>query len=226
MVYAIYVCNVFEMKMNALVIFAKFPEPGRVKKVLGKEIGMENSAKVCAAFIKDLISEHEERDYDLYLSFIGQENKEKYRNLFPNAILYVQRGTNLGENMFYTFEDLLDDYEKIVVIGADVPDLHADYVQNALSELDNYDVIIGPADDGGYCLIALKESVNIFTEVPWGSSELLKHQIDKIRDRNLTFFQLNSLPDVDEIEELIVLKKNLKREDAKNTYDLLQSLDV
>ena len=212
--------------MNALVIFAKFPDVGKVKKKIGAKIGMDVSAKLCECFIKDLIKEHEQRDYDLYLSFIGREYKEKYRVMFPNAILYVQRGHNLSENLFFMFEDLLDDYERVVVIGMDVPDLHTDYVQNAFAELDSYDIVIGPADDGGYCLIGLNNSTNIFKDLPWGSPELLESQINSIKNKGLTFFKLDSLPDVDDVDELILLKKRLKRDEAPCTFDLLPEISI
>ena len=86
--------------MNALVLFAKFPEPGKVKKEIGKAIGMENSAKLCKAFVTDLIVKNSDKDFDLYLSFIGKEYKGLYRDMFPNSILYLQRGTNLSENIY------------------------------------------------------------------------------------------------------------------------------
>lgn len=212
--------------MNALVIFAKYPEPGKVKKAIGAEIGMEESAELCSAFIKDLINEHSDRDYDVYLSFIGHEYKEDYRSMFPNAILYVQRGKDMTTNVQYSFEDLLDDYEKVALIGSDVPDLPSDKVVKAFNALEKYDVVLGPSEDGGYYLVALKKPHDIFQDLPWGKQDLLAVQKEILKKKNLACALLEELPDVDDIRELKDLKSRLKREDAPNTYDVVQKLDV
>jgi len=210
--------------MNALVIFAKFPEPGRVKKKIGQVIGMENSAKLCSAFINDLIDENQEKDYDLYLSFIGHQYKESYRSMFPRAILYVQRGQDMSSNIFGTFEDLLDDYEKVIVIGCDVPDLPSDVVIRAFNALDSYDVVLGPADDGGYYLIGMKSPHNIFEGLDWGTERLLDEEVERLKAKKLSFVLFEKMSDVDTIDELKALKKRLKKEDAPMTYYFVCSL--
>ncbi len=212
--------------MNALVLFAKFPESGKVKKKIGQIIGMDNSAKMCAAFINDLIAEHGDRDYDIYLSFIGHEYKEDYREMFPHAILYVQRGMNMSENVSCSFEDLLDDYEKVAIIGCDVPDLKHEHVIKVFNALDSYDVVLGPCEDGGYYVVALKQAHKIFKDVPFGRDNLLKRQMEVLREHKLTFVLLDKLPDVDTVEELKDLKKRLKREDAPRTFDFIKDLEV
>jgi rSAM/selenodomain-associated transferase 1 len=212
--------------MNALIVFAKFPVPGQVKKKIGTVIGMENSAKLCEAFINDLIAEHSERDYDIYLSFIGHEHKEQYRTKFPHAILYVQKGVNMSERVQCSFEDLLDDYEKLALIGSDVPDLSTETVIKAFNALDSYDVVLGPVDDGGYYIVAMKEPHDVFKGMPWGKDTLLEAQIKVLKERKLTFVLLDKLNDVDTIEELKAFKKIVKREEAPRTYDVIQSLDV
>jgi rSAM/selenodomain-associated transferase 1 len=212
--------------MNAIIIFAKFPEPGKVKKKIGTVIGMDNSAKLCTAFINDLIEENSEKDYDIYLSFIGHEYKEKYRTMFPNAILYVQRGTNMSENVQSAFEDLLDDYEKVALVGCDVPQLSAGTVIKAFNALESHDVVLGPAEDGGYYLIALKEPHDIFKGMPWGKENLLENQVRILKEKKLAFVLLDKLPDVDTVEELKYIKRILKKEDAPRTYDFIKDLDI
>ena len=212
--------------MNALVIFAKYPEPGRVKKHIGAEIGMEKSAELCRAFINDLIDENSDKDYDVYLSFIGHEYKEDYREMFPQAILYVQRGNDMTTNVQFSFEDLLDDYEKVALIGSDVPDLKSEMIIKAFNALELYDVVLGPCDDGGYYLVALKKPHDIFHGLPWGKQNLLDVQTEILKKKHLTFALLEKMPDVDNIDELKALKKRLKREDAPNTYDFIHSLDI
>ncbi|MBW2968132.1 TIGR04282 family arsenosugar biosynthesis glycosyltransferase [Candidatus Woesearchaeota archaeon] len=212
--------------MDALVLFAKYPEVGTVKKKIGEVIGMEKSARMCSAFIKDLVNKNSSKDYDLYLSFIGREHKEQYRELFPQAILYVQRGSNLGENMYCSFEDLLDDYNKVVILSCDVPQLSSAEVVRAFNALDSYDVVIGPAEDGGYFLLGLKRPANIFSGLNWGGDTLLEEQIRKIKDKKLSFVLLEKRPDVDTVEELKHMKKILKKEDAPETFAVFQELEV
>jgi uncharacterized protein len=212
--------------MNALVLFAKFPEPGRVKKKIGQVIGMEKSAKLCEAFINDLIDENQDKDYDIYLSFIGHQYKESYRSMFPKAILYVQRGKDLSSNLFCTFEDLLDDYDKVIVVSCDVPELSSDVVIRAFNALDFYDVVIGPAEDGGYYLIGMKEPHDVFEGLDWGTERLLDGQILLLKGKNLSFVLLERMPDVDTVDELQQMKGRLKREDAPNTYDFIHSIGL
>jgi hypothetical protein len=212
--------------MNALVIFAKFPEAGKVKKKIGESIGMDVSAKLCEAFVQDLITEHKDRDYDLYLSFIGHQHKETYKLMFPEAIMYVQRGKNLGENLYFTFEDLLDDYAKVAIIGCDVPNLKHETVLKAFNALESYDAVFGPASDGGYYLIGMTAPNNVFEGLPWGKDALLEAQLNTLRMKKLTFVLLDEMIDVDTVDELRTLKKTLKAGDAPRTFEFIESLDV
>jgi len=212
--------------MNALVLFAKYPEPGKVKKKIGKVVGMESSAKLCMAFINDLIDKNSDRDYDLYLSFIGHEYKEHYREMFPSAILYVQRGTKLSENLHCSFEDLLDDYEKVVIIGCDVPDIPQELIVKAFNALDSYDVVLGPATDGGYYLIGMKKAHPIFDTMPFGTDMLIKEQLKILEDKGLTHVLLDELEDVDDMEELNDLKERLKKDDAPQTFEVVKKIDL
>ena len=201
--------------MNALIIFAKYPEPGCVKKRIGSVIGMDKSAELCKAFINDLINENSEKDYDIYLSFIGHKYKEDYRTMFPNAILYVQRGNDMSSNVRY---------ENVALIGSDVPDMKSDKVIEAFNALESYDVVLGPSNDGGYYLVALKKPHDIFTGLPWGDQNLLDVQIGLLKSKNLTYALLDKLHDVDDITELKAIKKILNRADAPKTYDFIQDL--
>ncbi|HII72557.1 TPA: glycosyltransferase [Candidatus Woesearchaeota archaeon] len=212
--------------MNALVLFAKYPEPGKVKRKISEAIGPEKCAKLCNAFISDIITKTSEKDYDLYLSFIGHEYKESYRKLFPKAILYVQRGIGLAGHLFGTFEDLLDDYDKVVVLSCDVPDINPEIIVKAFNALDFYDVVIGPVDDGGYYLIGMKKPYDIFNNLPFGTDKLLEEQVKVLKQKKRTFVLLEKLPDVDDVDELKALKKRLKRADAPKTYDLVEKLDI
>jgi rSAM/selenodomain-associated transferase 1 len=210
--------------MNAIVIFAKYPEPGTVKKRIGRVVGMETSAELCKAILQDIIQQTGDRDYDLYLSFIGREHKEQYRNLFPSAILYVQRGTNLEQNVKYMFQDLLDDHEKVILVSGDAPLITHDLIQRAFNALDFYDVVIGPAEDGGYYLIGMKHYRDVFTGLPFGTDSLIASQKDMLKDKKLTFVTLEVLPDIDTMDELEQMKKSLKRERAPHTFDVLSKI--
>ncbi|MFC1722580.1 TIGR04282 family arsenosugar biosynthesis glycosyltransferase [Nanoarchaeota archaeon] len=212
--------------MNALVIFAKFPVPGEVKTTIGKEIGMETAAQLVEACVKDVITKNLNRDYDLYLSFIGRQHKEQYREMFPSAILYVQRGRNLAENLFLTFEDLLDDYEKVAIIGCDVPHISPESITLAFKALNSYDVVLGPASDGGYYLIGMNKPYNIFKGMSYGSDNLLQQQIDQLKEQHLTFVLLDEMHDIDDIDEVKKAKKGLKKEDAPLTYEFLKKIKV
>lgn len=212
--------------MNAIVVFAKYPEPGRVKKKIGQVVGMETSAELCKAVIQDIVDKISDKDYDLYLSFIGRENKENYRCMFPSAILYVQRGTNIGENVKYTFQDLLDDHDKVLIVSGDAPQVNHDLIQRAVNALDLYDVVLGPVEDGGFYLLGMKQFHDVFENMPFGTEQLLEETEAKLKEKKLTFVLMDTLADVDTVDELKRMKDILKKDEAPKTYDVIHDIEL
>jgi len=111
-----------------------------------------------------------------------------------------QRGDDLGGRMRATLVDMLSRYRRAVLTGCDCPTIDASYVAAAFAALDECDVVIGPAEDGGYGLIGVSGRVpEVFTGVPWGSPEVLNATLDRARDLGASVRLLDEVWDVDDL---------------------------
>jgi rSAM/selenodomain-associated transferase 1 len=87
--------------------------------------------------------------------------------------LTSQQGENLGDRMANAIQQGLHDYARVVLIGTDAPAVDHAAVTQALAMLYHKDVVIQPAEDGGYVLIAMRRFLPItFHGVDWGSSRV------------------------------------------------------
>jgi rSAM/selenodomain-associated transferase 1 len=117
----------------------------------------------------------------------------------------LQKGISMGDKMFYTAEDVLRSSSQVVIIGSDCPGIDESYLELALQELDKSinDVVLGPAMDGGYVLIAMKHPHHeIFQDIDWGSELVLQQTINRIQNCELGFSTLPALRDIDTAEDL------------------------
>ncbi len=116
---------------------------------------------------------------------------------------------DLGDKIRSAFgEAFARNCKRVVVIGSDCPRLTSAHLRNALERLEHVDVVLGPAADGGYYLIALrsetaKSSVPVlFTGVPWSTPGVLEATIAIAEEHGLTYAVLETLPDVDTAADL------------------------
>ncbi len=115
----------------------------------------------------------------------------------------VQQGNNLGKRMQNAFQLLFNKgYEKLVIIGSDCLELNTVIIENAFSELDKKEVVIGPAKDGGYYLLGLKiESPFLFKNIDWSKDKVLEQTLAKCNENKMSYSLLETLNDIDEAED-------------------------
>ena len=118
-------------------------------------------------------------------------------------------GGDLGERIRLAFDDAFRrGAERVVVVGSDCPRLSAQHVRDAISLLDEVDVVLGPAADGGYYLVALRRPAAtsaapvLFTGIAWGMDSVLEDTLAVCEDHSLAHALLERLPDVDQPEDL------------------------
>lgn len=144
---------------NALVLFMKAPRPGTVKTRLTPRFTMDEAAELYRAFILDTL--HLAQRTAVASPFVAWTPDDGRAELTtalgdPGVNWVRQRGSHLGERMSNAFAALRQDgWEKTVVLGGDSPLLPQAFVEEAFKALDRHDVVLGPADDGGYYLIGL-----------------------------------------------------------------------
>lgn len=119
--------------------------------------------------------------------------------------LVSQQGADLGERMYNAILAGLERFERVVLVGSDCPGIDADYLQRALGGLDQADLVLGPATDGGYVLIGVKRvSRELFEGIPWGSATVLAETLQRLRRMNWRWNTLPPLADIDRPEDLVV----------------------
>ena len=143
---------------NALILYMKAPRPGTVKTRLTPRVSAGEAAELYRAFILDTLHLAQGiAGASLFVAWTPEDGLAELRSALgnPDVAWTVQRGRDLGERLSNTFAVLGDEWDKIVVLGGDSPLLPPAYVEEAFAALDRHDVVLGPAEDGGYYLIGL-----------------------------------------------------------------------
>lgn len=189
--------------MRRVILFLKYPEPGGVKTRLAETVGPERAARLARHFAEQTLAAVDALGLEAEICFIPPEREADMRAwLGPSRFYCAQRGTDLGERMAAA---LLDAFargaERAVLTGTDSPDRPAEFLAQALERLDDHDVVLGPATDGGYTLIAMcKKSFapGAFQGVDWGSSAVLAQSLDALRRAGRSVWLLPPWPDIDD----------------------------
>jgi hypothetical protein len=94
-------------------------------------------------------------------------------------------------------------YKKIVLIGSDLPDINESIIKNAFEVLKIKDTVFGPAQDGGYYLIGMKQvHSQIFDNKPWSKPHLLDVTLQELKSQNISYSLIETLNDIDTFEDL------------------------
>jgi uncharacterized protein len=191
----------FPTSKNALIIFTRNPELGKCKTRLAKTIGDEAALGIYKYLLKHTASVSENITADKYVFYSENIKKDDLwdSNIFRKKLQY---GYDLGARMENAFSELFElGYEKIIIIGSDLLDLTTNHIEGAFQTLNNHEVVIGPAKDGGYYLLGMKTmQPNVFKNKNWGTSTVLNDTINDIQ--NCTFTLLKELNDIDTFEDL------------------------
>jgi rSAM/selenodomain-associated transferase 1 len=198
---------------RALFIVARLPIPGQAKTRLGSGVGLEAAAALYGAFLRDLGERFRAaagRDgYDLYWLYSapdGVRERAFAACVPPGAQLILQEGDDLGERLWHGFQALSRrGYDDIVVVGSDSPHLPAAYVRRAFHLLATADVVIGPAEDGGYYLLgqrAASAPVDLFTSIEMSTPRVYDQTLDLARRQGVSVAFVPATFDIDEASQL------------------------
>src|SRR3989338_5840408 len=100
--------------MNALVMFSKYPEIGKVKTKLGLHIGFKKSRDLCHAFLMDLLKENKNQQYKMILACAPKDKLKSFKKNYKADAYILQNGKNIGERARNAFKTLLKKYDKVV----------------------------------------------------------------------------------------------------------------
>src|SRR5574341_184543 len=190
-----------------LLIFLKYPEPGKVKTRLAQYIGKEKAAHIYSVMAETIIYRvSKSREYKTIAFFDPPGRKSDIENWLSNndCKFLPQEGNYLGERMANAFSKAFAlGADKVVIIGTDCIDISNDLISEAFSTLDITDVILGPAEDGGYYLLGLKKLIpEIFNNIDWSTNRVLNQTLKTLREKGLRFQLLQTLKDIDTANDL------------------------
>lgn len=188
------------MTKELIIVFVKNIKLGKVKTRLAKTIGNQAAFEVYSELVKvtEEAIKNVETDKRIYFSDVIIDTKWK------NDYKAVQKGHDLGERMKRAFKKGFDDgYERIILIGSDLPEISSEHIRNGLNALQSNEVVFGPAIDGGYYLIGLSELKEyIFDDKPWSQSNLLEVTLKALQQKKISYTLLRPLNDIDTFEDL------------------------
>lgn len=189
------------MKNNALIIFTRNPELGKVKTRLAKTIGDENALIVYQDLLLHTQSVIKDLDIDKFVFYDAHIN---LNDIWSEEIYTkkLQNGLDLGERMQNAFQELFDDgYENCIIIGSDLFDLTSEVVLKAVRNLETNDAVIGPAEDGGYYLLGLNSMLpDIFNNKMWSTETVLADTLKDLQNKSVLL--LETLNDIDTYQDL------------------------
>jgi len=194
----------------ALVMqFSKWPEEGRVKTrlmpALGSRGALDAHIRLSLNVLENLIASGLPVQFwwDRDLDAAPEAAAGVLAALDAAGIATgIQQGENLGQRMEAALALALESHGKAVVVGSDCPSVDPDYVRQAVSALDNSDVVLGPSNDGGYVLIGVRKVVpGMLDNVTWGTESVLSQTRDRLAGQGLSVSLLAPRWDVDEPED-------------------------
>lgn len=188
------------MTKDLIIVFVKNIKLGKVKTRLAKTIGNQGAFEVYSELVKITETATQNIAFDKRIYFSDVIVDSKWFNNFKA----VQEGQDLGERMKNAFlMGFEDGYERIVLIGSDLPDINSKHIENGLQALHNNKVVFGPAIDGGYYLVGMTKMYDyIFEDKPWSQSHLLKVTLNELNGKNVSYSILQELNDIDTFEDL------------------------
>ncbi len=195
---------------NILIVFLKYPEPGRVKTRLAADIGPDAAASVYRLLVERTLSRILPScgfDCRVFFDPAGRENDvirwlEDYRG---SVSLHPQRDGDLGKRMSEAFCRSFAGVKKrrIVIIGTDCPGVDGKVIEQAFSVLEQFPVVVGPSRDGGYYLLGMSEACPwLFDSIAWSTDLVMAQTVHAMEERQCEWTALPELQDIDTLEDL------------------------
>jgi rSAM/selenodomain-associated transferase 1 len=145
-------------------------------------------------------------EYERLLFYAPADARAEMEAWFPGEDCLPQEGADLGARMSNAFDEAFRrGAGRVALVGSDVPRLSRDDVRAALGSLADHDLVLGPAHDGGYYLVALRaRRPPLFEGIAWGTASVLAATLEKAAALGLTVRVLEERRDVDTVEDLRV----------------------
>ncbi|MCW3976011.1 MAG: TIGR04282 family arsenosugar biosynthesis glycosyltransferase [Candidatus Bathyarchaeota archaeon] len=219
--------------ISAIVIMAKAPKPNEVKTRLIPHLKPDMAALLYHNFLLDKIEQVKSIEKaEFFIAYMPDNSENYFKKIAPDFDLILQIGNDLGDRLVYVSNKLFNKgFKKVVILDSDTPNLPTEYIRKAIIRLETSDIIIGPCEDGGYYLIGLKlPTPDIFKNIPWSTSEVVNVTVKRAEAICLKSSFLKYWYDIDTIDDLKRLKKDLEdskeKKFSENTDNFLSKLQI
>ncbi len=195
------------MVVEQLILFTRYPESGQTKTRLIPALGAEGAADFQRRMTECLVDQvkkfQEQRPVSFVVRFVGGD-AALMRQWLGERRYAAQQGENLGARLQQAFSAAFaEGFRRVVIIGADCPALSPQIMAEAFCLLEKNDVVLGPARDGGYYLVGLRAPHSeLFTQIAWGTGDVLTQTIEAASRIHASVKLLELLADVDRPEDL------------------------
>lgn len=181
-----------------ICVFAKPPVAGTVKTRLIHAYGKESARSLAEAFIKDTLENLRRVDWAEIVVATTFPLGGIMESLTSGLEIIDQGPGDLGRRIERVMGRLVKKAPFVLIIGADTPGLPRNRLEMAKQLLESHDGAIGPARDGGFYLLALKNCPrNLFKNLPWGTDDTCKKTRQRLAEHGLNIATLETWFDVD-----------------------------
>lgn len=185
-----------------LIVFLRLPEKGKVKTRLAATLGEEAALEIYKQLVSitlDIVTRSQIPTYLFYSGGLPAESEREARFSYQ-----MQLDGDLGSKMLDALSFVLTLHKKALIIGSDCPDLTPEILHAGCKSLDEKNIVLGPANDGGYYLLGCTEQFPaLFADIIWSTPSVLDQTLEKIKDANLSWYLLEKLNDIDTAEDWI-----------------------
>ena len=199
---------------DALILFTRVPIPGQTKTRLMPFLTGEECARLHACFVKDIYEKAKQVDADIFVFFTPKDEKKLLQQVLDNeTVCLPQFGDDLGERMKNAIGIVLRmGYEKVILIGTDIPQIHPETLKNAFDNLGGKDIVIHPTFDGGYYLIGMKKEYDSIWKIErYGTNTVIYDTLQHMRNEKLSTAVGQMYYDVDDKGDLYHLYEDIEK---------------
>jgi len=206
---------------RAVILFTRFPVPGNVKTRLIGNLGAQGASDVHKQMTELILLQIQpavqQLSAQMYIFFFGGSKEQMSQWLGSNMSFFPQKGDDLGQRMLHAFKQTSKRGAKqILLIGSDCPSIDEAIIEAGFAALQNHDLVLGPAVDGGYYLIGLQAleitavHKRLFSDISWGESTVLQQTVQRLEAGGLSCQFLPQLHDIDRPEDLVYLNHHTR----------------
>jgi rSAM/selenodomain-associated transferase 1 len=192
----------------AIIIMAKAPRPGQVKTRLSPYILPEEAAALAACFAQDTVKAARKLADEVVIAFAPRDGQEELEVMLGVGLHWTaQRGADLGERMQNACEDAAAlGFGPLLLLGTDSPTFPPCAVRRAFELLEEFDVVFGPAEDGGYWCVGLRQPLpGLFEGITWSTSTVFAQTLTRAQELDLSSMIVDTWYDVDTPADLAYL---------------------